>query len=461
MSPSLTRREREIAVLVAEGLTNREIAQRLFIAERTAEGHVEQIRNKLGFRSRAQVAAWITEQGADGQRVAAEPILQPAPRWRGSAGRRLWVAMALLLAVVTSGVVAIIVRPWSPTPPSGPTIETIAGTGSVNRRFPGGYTGDGGRAIHATLSRPSDVAVTRDGTIYIADYGNYAVRRIATDGTITTVAGGGSTPLTDGAPARSVSLGPASNLTVDTQGHLYLLTNLAGALEVWTVQPDSTMTRVVSLGPSRGGSPGLFGNMPVGGLAVAKDGTLYIADRAENRVWRWAPGGEPSVYAGTGQAGFSGDGGAATGAQLHWPIGLAIHQQGDLYIADSGNNRIRKVDSNRRITTFAGSGDYYGDSGDGGPAVQARLSFPFGVAVGPDGALFIADTGNNRLREVTPSGRILPLAGTGQPGFTGDGHPAAQAELGGPEAVTLDAAGDLLVADTENHRVRELRRVSR
>src|SRR4029077_6306019 len=128
-----------------------------------------------------------------------------------------------------------------------------------------------------------------------------------------------------------------------------------------------------------------------------------------------------------------------------------------LYIADSGNNRIRKVDTNGIITTVAGGGGkYYGDSGDGGPASKARLSFPFGVAVAQNGTIYIADTGNNRVREVTPDGIIRALAGTGAHGFAGDGGPALSAELSAPEGITLDGKGNLFIADTVNLRVREV-----
>jgi DNA-binding CsgD family transcriptional regulator len=447
-SGALTRREREVASLVARGLTNREIAKKLFISGRTAEYHVEQIRNKLGFRSRAQIAAWITERAADDQFVAAEPVVQPARRRRWSPGRWLWVAMAL--PVVTAS--ALI---WLLVIPSGPTIKTIAGVGPGREHPPGVYPGDGGLAIVATLSRPSDVVAAGDGTIYVADYGNGVVRRIAS-GIITTWAGGGSAPLTGGAFRSTVSLGHASSLAVDTQGHLFLLTNRSGTLEVWMVQPNETMAFVTSLGRSSGGPPVLFFNLPVGGLAVAEDGTLFIADRAENRVWRRASDGEVTIYAGTGQAGYSGDNGAAVAALLDQPVGLAVDQLGDLYIADSGNNCIRKVDANRVISRVAGSCGFSGDSGDGRPALEARLKFPFGVAVGRNRTIFIADTGNNRVREITPAGIIVALAGSHGGGFKGDGGPAARAELGGPEAVTLDGAGRLLVADTEHDRVREL-----
>ena len=452
----LSRRELEIAGLVAEGLTNREIAGRLFISERTVDGHLEHVREKLGVNTRAQIAAWVVRHDMVSHETAtARPVSRPDQGRRGIARHRTLIAGAVLLAIALALVVAILGLRPSPTFPPGPIITTIAGTGSLSQGTFGGYSGDGSFAIHAELSRPSDIAAGRDG-IYVDDYGNGAVRLIGRNGRIRTVAGGGTALLADGATATAVSLGYASKLAVDDQGRLYLLTNLAGSLEVWMLRSDSTMARIVSLGASSGGGPpALF--QPVGGLALAKDGTMYIADRAENRVWKRTPDGTVSIYAGTGQAGYSGDLGSARSAQLNWPIGLAVDQD-NLYIADSGNHRIRKVNIvSGVITTVAGSSSQYGDGGDGGIATQARLSFPYGVAVGRDGTLFIADTGNNRVREVTPAGRIEALAGTGRSGFKGDGGPASQAELSGPTALSLDISGqDLLLADTDNHRVREL-----
>ena len=449
----LSPREHEIALLVAEGLTNREIAGRLFISERTVDGHLEHLREKLAVNTRAQIATWIVRQGTDdvvAARAAPAPtVAPPAQSWTGIARRPFWLASALLLAVVASAVVALLVRPPASSSPSGPTIKTIAGTDSGRAAFPGGgYAGDGFPAITAQLSRPSDVVEGQDGFIYIADYGNHVVRRVAPNSRqITTLAGGGTNRLTEGAVATSVSLPYPSNIAVDTSGLVHMLMSRDGILEVWKIRSDRTLTLVVQLGRTRGGQD-LFWKEPLGGLAVAPDGTLYAADRAESRVWRWSPGGPPTAYAGSGQAGFLGDGGAATSAELWFPAGLALDQKENLYIADSGNNRIRMVDHRTGIIdTIAGSGD------------NASLSLPYGVAVGIDGRIVIADTGNNRLREITPSGKFLAVAGTGRAGFKGDDGPASQAELNAPQAVAFDSSGNLLIADTANHRVREVLRL--
>jgi DNA-binding CsgD family transcriptional regulator/sugar lactone lactonase YvrE len=451
----------EVARLVAEGLTNRDIASRLFISERTVDGHLEHVREKLGVNTRAQIATWVTRRETSG---AADAPVQPAAAPIARRGRislpRLWVAAAVVVVVAASGLLIWLVQP------SGPTITTLAGAPPDPGKFPqGSYVGENVSATTALLSLPSDVAVARDGTIYIADFGNQLIRRV-TAGAIVTVAGDMHindavlVPLVDGGYGPGADIGFASSIAVDLDGNLYLLTIRDGMLEVWMVSPTHFMTLVKQLWPSDVAFSG-FWAQPVGGLAVGKDGTLYIADRAGNRVWRYSPDRTLSVYAGTGVAGDTGDGAAAKDATLHSPIGLAVDdQRGYVYIADSGNNLIRRVDKSGVIRPVAGAGGFYGDGGDGGPALQAHLSFPFGVAVARDGTLFISDTGNNRLREVTPAGQIQALAGTGQGGFTGDGGAAGRAEFSAPEGIAVDTAGHLFVADTINHRVRELRGVA-
>jgi DNA-binding CsgD family transcriptional regulator/sugar lactone lactonase YvrE len=451
----LSRRELEVAALVADGLTNRDIANRLFISERTVDGHLEHIREKLEVNTRAQVAAWVVRQesGNAPSAAVATPASRVVARPRLVAHPRMWTAAALVLALLAAGVGVL--RLTAPPPL---TIHTIAGIQSTKNGQDGDFTGDGNRAIHASLNRPSDVEVGSDGAIYIADYGNQAIRRIV-GGVIGTMAGRGTDPLTQGAAATNVKLQFPSSLALDPAGNLNILMTRSGSLEVWAVLPNSTMSLVVSLGHSRGATAANY-KVPIGGLAIAADGTMYIADRTENRVWRRTPDGQLSIYAGSGAGGFNGDHGAATEAALSGPMGLALDQHGNLFIADTGNNRIRKVDPNRIITTVAGSGTYYDDRGDGGPATDARLGFAFGIAAGRDGTIYIADTGNNRVRKITPSGLIEAVAGTGRAGFWGDDGLALDAEFVAPEAITLDPKGGLLIADAGNHRIREVLGVS-
>jgi DNA-binding CsgD family transcriptional regulator/sugar lactone lactonase YvrE len=461
----LTRRELEVAELVAQGLTNREIAQRLFISERTADGHLEHIREKLGVSSRAQVAAWIV------QREAVPSTTIPVP---SSAGRSIPTRVhlsALAAALIVALTVALIVGgvAWRAgvlghaTRSAGPPIDTFAGVGSVKSAVRGGYSGDFGPATAAQLSRPTDLVVGGGGFSYIVDSGNRVIRRVNLDGSIITLAGGGTSPPTDGALATSVGLGYPSHIALDTHGALYIsLSNAFGAEEVWRLNPDSTIWRVlgdVATGSPLPAGPGTAAGflLPAGGLVVAPTGTLYVANRRENQVTRLGSDGVLSRYVGTGQSGYSGDGGAAAGAQLNSPLGLALDNKGSLYIADSGNNRVRRVDSvTGIITTVAGSSAAYGDTGDEGQATKARLALPAGVVIGSDGSIYIADTGNNRVRRVSRNGVITAVAGSGKPGFSGDGRPAAAAMLNGPSGLSLGKGGSLYIADSGNHRIRKV-----
>ncbi|MCC6559705.1 MAG: hypothetical protein IT372_42860, partial [Polyangiaceae bacterium] len=191
------------------------------------------------------------------------------------------------------------------------------------------------------------------------------------------------------------------------------------------------------------------------GVVVAPDGSVYISDMSHSRIRKVSPSGIISTVAGTGVSGSTGDGGPATQAQLHQPRGLAMGPDGSLYIADQGGNRVRKVSPSGIISTLAGTGAL-GYGGDGGPAAQAQLKAPLGVAVGPDGVVYIADTGNNRIRRVGTDGVISTVAGDGTAGFAGDGGPATAAKLRQPRGLLVERDSALVVVDTENHRVRRI-----
>ena len=224
----LSPREREVAALVAEGMTNRDIAKKLFISERTVDGHLEHLREKLAVNTRAQIATWVVRQetavpGTIAQTAAPTQPAPPPPR-RLMAKPQIWVATALLLAVLAAGVGLLRL-----TAQPEPTIRTIAGGIPLDSIKGGGYSGDGYLAISAQLSRPSDVVVAANGIVYIADYGNNVVRRVAADGTISSYTGDSSQPLaTDGEIASSVSFGNPGSLALEPGGNLYILTYLAG-----------------------------------------------------------------------------------------------------------------------------------------------------------------------------------------------------------------------------------------
>ncbi|MEZ5216398.1 MAG: hypothetical protein R2715_07365 [Ilumatobacteraceae bacterium] len=191
------------------------------------------------------------------------------------------------------------------------------------------------------------------------------------------------------------------------------------------------------------------------GITFDAAGNLYVASFLSNRVYKVTPGGVSSVYAGTGTSGFSGDGGAATAARLSSPTDVAADPSGNLYIADSGNDRIRKVTPGGTISTVAGTGSG-GYSGDGGLATSAQINGPYGIGVDGSGNVYIADTSNHRIRKVAGSGIITTVAGTGSSGFSGDGGAATSAKLSGPYAIKVASNGDLYISDTGNGRVRRV-----
>ncbi len=190
-------------------------------------------------------------------------------------------------------------------------------------------------------------------------------------------------------------------------------------------------------------------------MATDRSGNVYLVDTGNHRVRRIDTAGRISTIAGTGTAGYSGDGGAATAARLNTPHGIAVDTAGNVYIADSPNQRIRKVDTTGRITTVAGNGSS-GYNGDSLPATSARLNYPKGVEIGPDGQLYIADNNNHRVRKVDAGGVIRAVAGTGTSGFSGDGGPATAARLAEPRNIAFGPDGSLYIVDQVNDRIRRV-----
>src|SRR6185369_11927615 len=202
------------------------------------------------------------------------------------------------------------------------------------------------------------------------------------------------------------------------------------------------------------GSPAITQTIGVPqGVAADGAGGFYVASSTHNQVYRVSADGILKVIAGTGSAGFSGDGGPATAAQFHYIHAIAVDASGNVFVADTNNNRIRKIDPAGIVTTITGTGAW-GSAGDGGAATSAQLAGPRGVAVDGAGNLFIADSGNNRIRRVSVGGLIATVAGSGSGGYSGDGGPATSAALNYPVSVSVDVYGNLFIVDRYNNRIR-------
>ena len=337
------------------------------------------------------------------------------------------------------------------------TISTVAGNGSS------GFAGDGSSAAAAQLALPGGIAIDKSGNIYIADTVNSRIRKIATDGTISTVAGaGGAGYLGDGGPATAALLSGPAAVALDSSGNLYIADTGNDLIRKVT---GTTITTVAGNITSAGQGAQAFGgdNGPATsallygptGVAVDSSGNIYIADTRNNRI-RKVTGTTITTYAGDGNLGSAGDGGRAVIAHINAPRGLAVDAAGNLYIADSGNHRVRVVTaSNQVINTIAGTG-FLGFSGDFGLATKAQLNVPHDVAVDAAGNVYIADYSNSRIRKVSAGGVITTIAGNGRFSYSGDGGAATSAALNFPGGVAMDANGRIYVADTQNNSIRLL-----
>jgi RHS repeat-associated protein len=275
-------------------------------------------------------------------------------------------------------------------------VKPLVGTGSA------GFSGDGGFASQAKVNGPAGITIAPDGTAFFTDEFNHRIRRIGTDGVVTTYAGGGS--------------------------------NAAeGANRL-----DARLERPV-------------------GIELAPDGTIFFTQKY-HRVRKVTPDGRVLTIAGDGVGGYRGDGGPSVNARVYFPQSCLLGPDGGLYITDWYNHRIRRIGPEGNITTVAGTGTA-GFSGDGGPAIQARISNPTGgLDIAPDGTVFFTDTGNERFRKVTPDGIISTIAGTGTTGFSGDGGPSNLAQVKGVSGIMFGRDGIIYIADNGNGRIRTIDR---
>ncbi|MFJ6675931.1 hypothetical protein ACIQMJ_32935 [Actinosynnema sp. NPDC091369] len=337
-------------------------------------------------------------------------------------------------------------------------LRTVAGSGEP------GFSGDGGPAASARVSSElGGVDVDGGGNLYFHDAGNGVVRVVGADGTVTSIA---SLPRTAGAHSNDLAVGPRGDVYVRTGAHVRMVARGADEPTARSTaeptyaprfsddEPGAVRTVAGSDHAERlAPSPPTYLTSRLLRVAGGPDGSRYYSDAEGNRVVKIAPDGSDSPFAGTGESGFGGDGAAAAQALLNHPTGLDVGPDGSVYVADSGNHRVRRIDPNGVITTVAGNGrrgDRGGNVavlGDGGPATAATVT-PVDVAVGVDGSLYLADGENSRIRRVAPDGTISTVAGGGRRWKeAADGHPAVEAGLGHPSAVAVGRDGAVYLLD--------------
>jgi uncharacterized protein (TIGR03437 family) len=336
---------------------------------------------------------------------------------------------ALLRAILAALLTPLAVALAQPTFPY--VLRTVAGSSPL---------GDGGPATAAVLNRPEAVAVDSKGNMYIGSRWSPRIRKVSPSGTISTFA--------------EVT---ATDLLVDRSDNIYASD---GTAYIYRITPSGAVSVLAGTGV-----PGFNGDGPAtstqlaspGGMALHTNGDLYFADMDNHRIRRVDATGRITTVAGTGTAGYNGDG-AALSVQLNWPRALAFDASNNLYIADTDNCRIRKMDPSGLITTYAGNGQNWGwdAAGDGGAAIAAPMGYPMGLAVDSAGNLYVSCNVLSRVRVIDRSGVIRAYAGNGIYGYAGDGGQATAARLAEPLGLVLDRDGSLLIADNENHRVRRV-----
>ncbi len=337
-------------------------------------------------------------------------------------------------------------------------ITTVAGDGNIL------YDGDGQQATTLDVNA-FNVALDAKGILYIADASNTRVRKVDTNGIMSVVAGKSYTQNFggDGGQATNASINYPYGVAFDGIGNMFIADE--GNNRVRRVGTNGIITTVAGTGAGNGsqnisGDGGLATNAVVSwpwDVTVDVQGNLYIADYGNRRIRKVDTNGIITIVAGNGTSGYSGDGGAATNAAMTSPHRVLVDKAGNIFISDYSNHRIRKVDINGIITTVAGNGTA-GYSGDGGAATNAALHWPYGVAEDAVGNLFIADSQNNVIRKVDINGVITTEVGVGTPSFSGDGGAPTNAGLNNVYGVAVNAGGDLFIADYGNARVRKVGR---
>ncbi len=425
-SPSDVAVDRDGAIYIADS------GNRLIRKVSTVNGQ-ENIYTEVGSRSVAMTVA-SSEYAGDALNVA---LTNTRSVWFDTAG-------TLLMADSESGFGMI-------RKVESGKIRTVAG-GSRTR-------GDGGPATSAALYQPQGVAVDSAGNVVIADSGHNRIRRVSVSGVISPLAGDGLGSYSgDGSTALTARLSYPVGVAVDGAGNVYI--GDTGNARLRKARASGDIITIAG-GNGAGGAGDFSGATSaqvrdIRGIALDAAGNVYLSDTGNHRIRKITVADSViSRIGGASTAGAGADGPDALQSALRLPYGVAVDRNGVVYFSDTGNHRIRKISTSGAIETIAGTGSA-GFSGDGGPATSARLSSPTGLAMDAAGNIYFADSDNHRIRHITPSGAIRTIAGTGVAGFSGDDASAISAQLSYPVALALDSSGSIYIADQNNNRVRRL-----
>jgi sugar lactone lactonase YvrE len=356
-----------------------------------------------------------------------------------SMNRMLQVALAMtVLALLAIG-----------CGPKGPQVITLAGSDR-------GCTE--GSGTDARFDGPIDVAVDAEGNIYVADAANCRVRLISPEGEVSTLAGS-VMGRADG-PANEALFGTTAGIESDAAGNVYVADGVhlyqgESPMRIRLISPDGIVSTLAgSLKPGYSDGPALDARFSIpANIALDNVGNIYIADTKNHRIRMFSVDGTVTTIAGKMDAGYAAGyaDGPASQARFREPYSVAVDGAGNVYVTDTGNQCIRIISLDGQVTTFAGASEPGYVDGQGS---EARFNFPRGIAVDAEGNLYVVDTANHRVRKITPDGVVTTLAGSGEPG-NADGA-AEEAQFRVPEGITVDADGNLIVADTGNHRIRKV-----
>ena len=347
--------------------------------------------------------------------------------------------------------------------PAKGKVETVAGNGQKQ------FGGDGGPSKGANLNFPHGMAVDKEGTLIFSDKGHYRLRKINPAGIITTIAGNGIRGnVGDGGPALEASLYGASSVRLNSKGEIYFNSpsgfvsiirkiDNQGIIHQFLETGDPEYVKTLGSGKSQGLSmtSEIVMITQFSDFVFDKEDNLIVTDRINHQIRKIDPEGNVSTIAGTGNSDYTGDGGPAIKATFRDPQALAIDAEGNLYVGDSANNRIRKIDTQGIVTTIAGNGKHE-DTGDGGPAKESGIRSMDYLAINSQGELHIVGFNTHRIRKITSDGKIVTVAGKGYQGYFGDGGPATLAMLKQPAAIAFDGKGNMFISDMGNNRIRKV-----